>query len=55
MHISYILSLLSAGKYGDKEARLYNMVVTDTQTSGSIFEKEPDDNVPVFNNVGMHI
>ena len=29
------------GLYKNKKARLYNMVITDTKTSGSVFEKEP--------------
>ena len=50
----YCYVLLSDGKYGDQEARLYNMVVTDTKTSGDIFERDPDENVPVLKNVGMY-
>ena len=39
-----ILNLLShtAGTYGGKEARLYSMVVSNTEASGSIFDKEND-------------
>ena len=39
-----ILKLFSytAGTYGGKEARLYSMVVSNTEASGSIFDKEND-------------
>ena len=30
------------------------MVMSDTKTSGDIFEREPNDNVPVLNDIGTY-
>ena len=45
---------LSVGKYGEQDAHLYNMVMTDTKTSGDIFERETNENVPVLNDIGTY-
>ena len=40
--------IITAGTYGGKEARLYSMVVSNTEASGSIFDKKnnnPDDDI----------